>query len=104
VPEPDITLRPWRATDAPVGELSYWLVPEARGRGLAGPAARAIMTLAAGTTQLRTVVLDIELGNIASVRLGRRLGAERREPEHIEADRDGVPRALAVFVLPVPRP
>jgi RimJ/RimL family protein N-acetyltransferase len=49
-------------------------------------------------------VLDIEPDNVASVRLAQRLGAERRRPERAEADRGGVERALAVFVVPVPRP
>jgi ribosomal-protein-alanine N-acetyltransferase len=92
------------AVDAPVGELSYWLVPAARGRGLAGAAVRAMIRLAAETTTLRTVVLDIEPENAASVRLAQRLGAERRSPERTEADRYGVPRTLAVFVMRVPRP
>jgi RimJ/RimL family protein N-acetyltransferase len=92
------------AADAPVGELSYWLVPAARGQGLAAAAVRAMIRVAAEMTSLRTVVLDIEPDNASSVRLARRLGAERRRPERTEPDRAGVERALAVFVLPVPRP
>jgi ribosomal-protein-alanine N-acetyltransferase len=90
--------------DEPVGELSYWLVPAARGVGLAGAAVRAMIRLAAETTSLRTVVLDIEPENAASVHLAQRLGAQRREPERTERDRAGVERTLAVFVLSVPRP
>lgn len=89
--------------DAPVGELSYWLVPAARGRGLAAGAVREMLGLAAATTRLRTVVLDIEPVNTASVRLAQRLGAERREPERTETDRAGASRTLVVFVLPVRR-
>jgi RimJ/RimL family protein N-acetyltransferase len=91
------------ADDAPVGELSYWLVPAARGRGLAGAAVEAMMELVARTTDLRSVVLDIEVDNAASLRLADRLGAKRRQPERFELDRSGVPRRLAVFVLTVRR-
>lgn len=100
---PATTCEAIRAGDAPVGELSYWLVPAARGRGLAGPAVQEMLGLAAATTTLRTLVLDIEPANTASVRLAQRLGAQRRVPERIETDRAGVPRTLAVFALPVRR-
>jgi RimJ/RimL family protein N-acetyltransferase len=52
-------------------------------------------------TGLRSVVLDIESGNVASVRLAERLGAQRREPTRVEVDRVGIPRTLVVYVLPV---
>jgi ribosomal-protein-alanine N-acetyltransferase len=89
------------ADDAPVGELSYWLVPAARGRGIASAAVEAMMELVASTTDLRSVVLDVEVTNPASQGLARRVGAQRREPERVELDRSGVPRRLAVFVLAV---
>ncbi|MGZ4186021.1 MAG: hypothetical protein ACXVUE_14860 [Solirubrobacteraceae bacterium] len=66
------------ASDHPVGELSYWLVPAARGRGLAH-------------------------GAVVAMRLAQRLGAERREPSRVELDRGGVARTLVVFVLTVAR-
>jgi RimJ/RimL family protein N-acetyltransferase len=87
-----------------VGELSYWLVPAARGHGLGAAAVRAMIRLAAETTSLRTVALDIEPENVASVHLPQRLGAERRGPERTEPDRAGVERTLTVFVLPMARP
>jgi [ribosomal protein S5]-alanine N-acetyltransferase len=89
--------------DQPVGELSYWLLPAARGRGLAEAAVRAMMQSVAATTNLRSVVLDIETTNSTSLRLAQRLDAERREPERIELDQAGAPRRLTVFVLHVPR-
>jgi RimJ/RimL family protein N-acetyltransferase len=52
-------------------------------------------------TGLRSVVLDIELTNAASLRVAERLGAERREPDRVQLDRTGTPRRLVVFVLPV---
>ena len=36
-------------------------------------------------TGLRSVVLDIELGNAPSIRLAERLGAERRSPTRVES-------------------
>ncbi|HET9103276.1 MAG TPA: GNAT family N-acetyltransferase [Solirubrobacteraceae bacterium] len=87
-----------RPDDHPVGELSYWIVPQARGRGLARAAVRAMLPLVA-RAGLRTVVLDIELDNHASLRVAAHLGAERRAPARVEPDRAGVPRTLAVHVL-----
>lgn len=92
------------ASDRPAGELSYWLVPGARGRGLAGAAVTAMMKLAVPDAPLRTVVLDIEESNAASLRLAERLGGRRRDPPRVEADRHGVPRRLVVYVLINPRP
>jgi RimJ/RimL family protein N-acetyltransferase len=89
------------ASDHPIGELSYWLLPAARGHGLAHGAIVAMMRAVADTTDVRSVVLDIEEGNAASMRLAQRLGAERREPSRVELDRTGVPRTLVVLVLPV---
>lgn len=86
--------------DLPAGELSYWLVPAARGRGLADAAVRLMIQIAS-STKLRSVVLDIEPGNAASVRLAERLGAQRRSPSRVEVDRNGEPRELVVFVLPI---
>ena len=90
-------------SDAPVGELSYWLVPQARGRGLARAAVNAMIESIAPTTALRSIVLDIEVTNSASLRLAFALGAERREPERVELDRYGQARTLVVFVLTTDR-
>ena len=87
--------------DRPAGELSYWLVPEARGRGLAYAVVRLMMASVVASTGLRSVVLEIEAGNVASERLAERLGAERRSPTRVEVDRTGVARTLVVYVLPV---
>jgi RimJ/RimL family protein N-acetyltransferase len=98
---PATTCAAIRPSDAPVGELSYWLLLEARGRGLARPAVEAAMRSIVADTGLRSVVLDIELTNAASLRVAERLGAERREPDRVQLDRTGTPRRLVVFVLPV---
>jgi RimJ/RimL family protein N-acetyltransferase len=85
--------------DRPAGELSYWLVPAARGRGLAYAAVRLMLDTVVPRLGLRSVVLDIEAGNTASMRLAERLGAERRTPPRVQLDRARTPRTLNVFVL-----
>jgi ribosomal-protein-alanine N-acetyltransferase len=92
-------------SDQPAGELSYWLLPEARGRGLAHAAVKQMIEAVAAGTGLRSVVLDIEAGNMPSIRLAERLGAERRIPTRVEIDKSGTPRTLVVYVLPIaPQP
>jgi [ribosomal protein S5]-alanine N-acetyltransferase len=91
------------ASDHPVGELSYWLVPAARGRGLAQAGVLAMLRSIADTTDVRSVVLDIEESNAPSIRVAQRLGAERREPPRVAVDRTGVPRTMVVFLLKVAR-
>lgn len=87
-----------QATDQPAGELSYWLVPEARGRGLAVAAVTEMMEIAANAG-LKSLVLDIEDGNAASVRVADRLGAVRRDPTRVHADRFGENWTMVVHVL-----
>jgi RimJ/RimL family protein N-acetyltransferase len=98
---PATTCAAVRPSDHPVGELSYWIVPAARGQGLARPAVGQMMRRVAETTSLRSVVLDIELTNAVSRHLAERLGAERRQPPRTELDRSGVSRQMVVYVLPV---
>jgi RimJ/RimL family protein N-acetyltransferase len=90
-----------RESDLPAGELSYWVVPEARGRGIARAAVRAMMVSVVPATGLRSVVLDIEDDNVPSLRVAERLGAERRDPPRVKVDRGGTPRTLVVHVLAV---
>lgn len=92
-----------RASDQPAGELSYWLLPEARGRGLAYAAVRLMMSTVVSGSGVRTVVLDIEEGNLPSMRLAERLGAERRSPTRVHPDRFGAPHTMVAYVLPVAR-
>ncbi|HEY1716557.1 MAG TPA: GNAT family N-acetyltransferase [Solirubrobacteraceae bacterium] len=87
--------------DHPVGELSYWVLPDARGRGVAAAAAAAMLDIAREMTDVHTVVLDIETDNLASIRVAERVGAIRREPSRVQNDRAGVPRTLAVFIVAV---
>jgi len=98
---PATTCRAIRAADHPVGELSYWVLPHARRRGVATAAAIAMLDMARGIEEVRSVVLDIEIDNVASIRVAERVGATRREPTRVEYDRRGVPRELAVFIVKV---
>jgi RimJ/RimL family protein N-acetyltransferase len=84
--------------DQPAGELSFWLLPDARGRGLAFTAVIEMMKIAANAG-LKSLVLDIEEGNLASIRVAERLGAARRSPTRGHTDRFGNDRTMVVYVL-----
>jgi RimJ/RimL family protein N-acetyltransferase len=90
-----------RPDDQPAGELSYWLLPDARGKGLGRLAVQEMVRTVVAGSGLRSVVLDIEENNRASMALAARLGAERREPIRVQRDRTGEPQRLVVFVLRV---
>jgi RimJ/RimL family protein N-acetyltransferase len=90
-----------RESDQPAGELSYWLLPAARGRGLAYAAVRLMIDSVVPELGLRSVVLDIEEGNLPSMRLAERLGAERRSPTRMHPARLGEPHTMVVYVLPL---
>lgn len=87
-----------RTGDQPAGELSYWLLPEARGRGLAVTAVTEMMRIAADAG-LKSLVLDIEEENAASIRVAEHLGAERRSPTRLHTDRFGENWTMVVYVL-----
>ena len=89
-----------RTSDQPAGELSYWLLPDARGRGLAFSAVSEMMKIAADAG-LKSLVLDIEEDNAASIRVAEHLGAERRPPTRLHTDRFGDDWTMVVYVLPV---
>jgi RimJ/RimL family protein N-acetyltransferase len=86
--------------DQPAGELSYWLVPQARGRGLAFTPVTEMMQVAA-TVGLQSLVLDIEEENVASIRVAERLGAARRSPTRVHTDRFGNGWTMVIYVLRV---
>ena len=88
--------------DQPAGELSYWLLPAARGRGLAQAGVEAMLETIVNPMGLRSAVLDIEPSNVPSVRLAGRIGAERREPPRIATDRTRIQRTLVVYVVRLP--
>jgi len=85
-------------SDQPAGELSYWLLPEARGRGLAVAAVTRMMEIAADAG-LKSLVLDIEEENLASIQVADRLGASRRAPTRRHIDRFGDAWTMVVYIL-----
>ena len=87
-------------SDQPAGELSYWLLPDARGRGLAFTAVTEMMEIAANAG-LKSLVLDIEAENVASMRVAERLGAARRSPPRVHRDRFSNDWTMVVYVLHV---
>ena len=62
-----------RAVDS--ARLGYWLVKDARGRGIAVIAARGLTDWAFERLGLKQVVIDREASNIASARVAQKLGA-----------------------------
>ncbi|MFZ1997245.1 MAG: GNAT family N-acetyltransferase [Solirubrobacteraceae bacterium] len=88
-------------SDQPAGELSYWLLPHARGRGLARAAIISMMGIAANVG-LKSLVLDIEQENAASISVAAGLGATRRSPTRLHTDRFGNDWTMVVYVLHVP--
>ncbi len=101
---PAVRCAAMRPDDQPAGELSYWVVPEARGHGLARAAVARMLDEIAATMALRSVVLDIEETNAASVRVAEAVGAQRRMPSRVQLDRSRTPRTLVVYVVTLPRP
>jgi RimJ/RimL family protein N-acetyltransferase len=79
-------------------ELSYWVLPRARGKGVAAAAARALCSWGFTYLGLRTIVLDIEEDNGPSLRLAAALGAVPAGT-HVERDRTGVARTLVLHTL-----
>lgn len=67
----------WQPPEWPQPELTYVLLPSARGRGIATRAARAILG-AAAAAGISPVVSYLDPGNIASRRVMERLGATYR--------------------------
>jgi [ribosomal protein S5]-alanine N-acetyltransferase len=85
--------------ERPTGELSYWILPEARGRGLARAGVAAMLELVRTAGELCSVLLDIEVGNVASGRVAQALGAELRHPGRPAVDRLGDTHTMAVWVI-----
>ena len=88
-----------RPGERPAGELSYWLLPQARGRGLARAGVAAMLELMREAGQMRAVVLDIEVGNAPSERVAASLGAQLRHPGRPVVDRLGVTHTMAAWVI-----
>ena len=89
-----------QSSDQPAGEPSYWLLPRARGQGLAFTAVAEMMKIAANAG-LNSLALDIEEGNVAAIRVAERLGPARRIPTRVHTDRFGEDRTMVGYVLQV---
>ena len=89
-----------RTSDQPARELSYWLLPDARGQRLAFTAVTEMKEIAADAG-LKSLVLDIEEDNAASIRVAERLCAQRRTRMRLQTDRFGDDWTMAVCVLAV---
>ncbi|MGP0030408.1 MAG: GNAT family N-acetyltransferase [Acidimicrobiales bacterium] len=63
-----------REIDSGRASIGYWLVPSARGKGLAGSALRALVTMAFGTFAIPRLHLFIEPWNVASQRTAESAG------------------------------
>ena len=85
--------------DGREAELGYFLLPAARGRGLATTAARALCAWGAEHLGLARIELAIRPDNAPSRQVAKRLGAqfERVRPDSHEAD--GRLWDMAVYVL-----
>ncbi len=65
--------------DPGLGAVGYWLLPEARGRGLATRAVRILSDWAFGALALDRLDLFTERDNVASIRVAERNGFSRPE-------------------------
>ena len=83
--------------DWPRHELTWWLMPEARGTGFATEASRAVLTWAYDTLGWPVVETHMRDENLPARRLAERLGGKRIARETFP---DGVARD--VFALPHP--
>ena len=64
--------------------LGYWVLDEARGRGLATTAARGLTAWGFACLGLTQVIIDREPNNLASARIAEGLGAEQIGPRLVE--------------------
>ena len=84
----------------PTAELSYWLLTDARGRGLATDAGRALCAWAFACAAVERILLRVEVENIACHRVARALGAQVPVLRpYVECDRHGLRRHLMFYVL-----
>jgi RimJ/RimL family protein N-acetyltransferase len=80
------------------GAVGYWLLPEARGRGLATRAVRLISEWAIREMAVTGLHLVTERDNLASQRVAERSGFKREGGSNVEVDGHLVDRV--VFSLP----
>ena len=87
-----------RETDRTTGSVGYWLLPAARGRGLATSAVRLLVTWAVRELGVTNIRLTTSPDNVRSQRVAERTGFRRTSPAAGQpADRPDRPDV--VFVL-----
>ena len=80
--------------------FGYWLVTQARGRGIATRALRLITDWTVATTEVVRLDLFTDLENDASGRVAERAGFEREGVRRAwDVDRDGRPVDVVFYVL-----
>ena len=84
--------------EARVGEIGYWLLPSARGRGAATRAASLLAAWAFDELGLQLLEFDVAPGNAASQRVVERLGAEQL-PDTVVHQWDGRGWTMLRYVL-----
>ncbi len=88
-----------REIDSGRASIGYWLVPGARGKGLAAGALRAVVSFAFGTFEIPRLHLFVEPWNVASARTAEAAGF-RREATLLGWERiDGAQRDADCFAL-----
>jgi GNAT superfamily N-acetyltransferase len=78
-----------RESGHPVGELSYWVLPDARGRGVATAAVRAMLERVRGMTGVGRSFWTLKATTCRHC-ASPSVGAERQDPERAEVDRQGL--------------
>ena len=87
-----------------LGDVGYWVAAEARGRGVATTATRALSDWALGDLGLRRVELYADVGNAASLAVAERAGFELEGIRRSWRAVWGKPRDFAVYARLAPAP
>ena len=90
-----------RADDRRVGSVGYWLLPIARGRGLATRAVRLISAWAVATLGIKRLLLTTEPANSPSQRVAMRSGFRQVDVLRNHGEINGRPIDRVVFELPI---
>ncbi|MER7500820.1 GNAT family protein [Nonomuraea pusilla] len=95
----NLAVTPGGAFPGGVGMVSYWVVPEARGRGVATAAVLALVRWAFGERGMRRLELEHRTDNPASCRVATRAGFVADGVERGRLLRDGVRRDIEHHTL-----
>ena len=79
--------------------LGYWLVPAARGQGLATTGARMLCKWGFDALRLTRIELSVLPENVASRRVVQRLGAVSEGLRHNSHEVDGLGHDMAIYSL-----